>query len=71
MAFAVPLVKQKGHTISRGALSYWPKQCDVFLGVLREQLSEDAISHLKAEGREMSIDQAIDEILRVMEEPVS
>jgi tetratricopeptide (TPR) repeat protein len=44
---------------------------DVLLRVLRERLSEDAIDRLKAEGREMSIDQAIDEILQVTEEPAS
>jgi len=43
---------------------------DVLLRVLRELLSEDTIDRLKAEGREMSIDQAIDEILQVTEESV-
>jgi len=44
---------------------------DVLLAALREHLSEDAIDHLKAEGREMSLDQTIDDILRVTEALVS
>ena len=44
---------------------------DVLVAALRERLSEAAIDRLKFEGREMTFDQAIDEVLRMTEVPVS